>query len=94
MNVSDTATPPNLFNIPGRIPLPNTLPAAGPPFAAIPVHGILKKPPPVVVEPVSSFLINPHILILTTKFSLRFKRNELKARKKNLRAAHLALRQI
>lgn len=44
--------PPNMFAIPGRIPLPNTLPPVLPPFntapPSLPAHH--KKPPPVIAE--------------------------------------------
>lgn len=44
--------PPNMFAIPGRIPLPNTLPPVMPPFNTAPpsLAAHLKKPPPVIVE--------------------------------------------
>lgn len=44
--------PPNMFAIPGRIPLPNTLPPVLPLFSTAPptLAAHLKKPPPVLVE--------------------------------------------
>lgn len=50
--VTGTETnPSNMYNIPGRIPLPSALPIV-PTFPSGPPLGILKKPPPVLVDPV------------------------------------------